>query len=98
MEATHIHVVLVNEDKNCRNYDELEEIAVGETQSSIYLHMKQEYGKCTSRIYIDKSVPMGWSFQKRVKYWDSNDTFLQTAWITLVRVVPRQIIACTLKE
>lgn len=48
-----------------------------------YMH---EYGRCVSKVYIDTSEgvkAIGWVFEKRMKYTDCNDTYLQETWVTL---------------
>ncbi len=53
----------------------------------LFKSLQSEYGKCTGKIYIDlpngKACPIGWIFEKRVKYSDSNETYLQEVWVTL---------------
>lgn len=51
----------------------------------------QEYGRCVSKVYIDTPKgpkAIGWVFQKRVKYTDCDETYLQEAWITLHTAPP----------
>ena len=50
-----------------------------------YSYMR-EYGRCVSKVYIDTDQgvkAVGWVFQKRMKYTDCNDTYLQETWVTL---------------
>ena len=52
----------------------------------LYHHGLQEYGRCTSKIFIDKSdgaKHIGYTFEKRVKYTDSNNTYLQETWLAI---------------
>ncbi len=52
----------------------------------LFLSLQREYGRCTSKVYIDTSEgvkAIGWTFQKRQKYTDCNKTYLQETWITL---------------
>jgi hypothetical protein len=46
----------------------------------------QEYGRCTSKVYIDTkhgTDAIGWVFLGRQQYDDSKDTYLREVWVTL---------------
>jgi hypothetical protein len=55
----------------------------------LYREMQREYGRCTSKVYIDDpeiGAPkaIGWVFQKRVPYADDpNETYLREVWVTV---------------
>ena len=53
----------------------------------LFKSCQSEYGKCKSKVYIDLpdggARPIGWVFERRVKYSDSNETYLQQVWVTL---------------
>ncbi len=61
------------------------------TPGEIFKMARSEYGKCVSKMFID--VPMGdgtfdtknagWVFQKRVKYLDCKDCYLQETWVNV---------------
>jgi hypothetical protein len=56
----------------------------------LFKSLRKEYGRCVSRVYQDTpdgtADPVGWVFQKRVKYWDANETYLQETWVTYRQV------------
>jgi hypothetical protein len=58
-----------------------------ETKGEVFKWCLKRFGKCVSRVYIDRESgrprKIGWVFQKRVKYDDCNQMFLQETWITL---------------
>jgi hypothetical protein len=59
-----------------------------ETRGELYRAMQREYGRCTGRVYVDDSTGenpkvIGWVFQKRKRYDDSNETFLLETWVTV---------------
>ena len=60
-----------------------------ETPGELFRASRKEYGRCTSRIYIDTSEGMksvGWVFLKRQAYEDSpKETYLQETWVTLYK-------------
>lgn len=52
----------------------------------LFLTYQRDYGRCISKVYIDKdnkSFAIGWVFEKKVKYEDCNEFYLQHTWITL---------------
>jgi hypothetical protein len=61
-----------------------------EDPAKLYRSCLKEYGRCISKVYIDKngkSVPVGWVFLKRQEYEDSrkrpSETYLHETWVTL---------------
>ena len=58
-------------------------------KGKLFRSLRQEYGRCTSRIYRDvpmgdgtfHTVPVGWHFQKKVQYQDCNETYLRGVWV-----------------
>jgi hypothetical protein len=85
---------LVNETRGYRTYtsDRPEVQDPDVTTGDIYRSCLREYGRPTSKIYIDRpdasSVAVGWTFAKRVQYDDCPETFLQTTWITVLHQAP----------
>lgn len=53
----------------------------------IFRMFQREYGRCVSKVYIDTEdgvKAIGWVFQKREKYEDSDKTYIREVWITLL--------------
>ncbi len=56
----------------------------------LFLFLQKEYGKYVSRQYIDPDAkPIGWVFQKRMRYEDArtnraDDYYVQEVWVTLL--------------
>ena len=54
----------------------------------LFREIRKEYGRCTGHIYTstlkDDAIPIGWVFVKRAKYDDTNETYLQEAWVAVV--------------
>jgi len=71
--------------KNIILYKDVENWDLYETVSEVYKGAQAEYGRCASKIYIDKMgggvQHIGWVFEKRQKYQDCNKTYLQETWI-----------------
>ena len=63
-----------------------------ENKGELFRAMQREHGRCTGHVYIDgegmEPVKVGWVFQKRVKFSDCNETFLQETWVTLHKSKP----------
>ena len=87
----------INRTENYRLYDDyvidVDDLYLGDDPSigEIYREMQREYGRCVSKMYKDLAnneqghayVQIGWVFEKRVKYDDSKETFLQETWVSL---------------
>jgi hypothetical protein len=59
-----------------------------DSKAETFVAYRKQYGKPVSKVYIDttdknKLKSIGWVFQKKEKYTDCNDTYLQETWITL---------------
>jgi hypothetical protein len=70
------------------------------TVGDIFREMVKEHGRCTGKVYVDYlhrdskygPYPVGWVFQKRVKYDDCKETYLQEVWVTLLDKYETKII------
>ena len=84
-----VDISIVNETENYIFYEEVENWDYCENEKDVYHAAKKEYGKCISKVYINNSVGkaqhIGWSFQKKCKYDDTNDEYIQTAWICPIK-------------
>ena len=86
MENISIKETWVNRTKN---------YIVGETEyyesftdnvGQLFRSLQKEFGRCTSKVYIDlpnEVNPVGWVFVKMVKYDDTDDYYLQETWVTV---------------
>ncbi len=58
-----------------------------DSPGDLYRAMQREYGRCVSKVYIDKAggppLAIGWVFQGRDKYEDTDETYLREVWVTL---------------
>lgn len=65
-----------------------------ETIGELFLEMQKEYGKCISKVYIGNKNPVaiGWVFQKRERYADCDETYLQSTWVTIHNAQPKKTI------
>lgn len=59
-----------------------------ETKGEVYREARAEYGKCISKVYVDrwdggKAKEIGWVFQKKEKYSDTGESYLAETWVTI---------------
>lgn len=64
------------------------------TVNEVFKDCQQEYGRCINKVYVGEKDPkqIGWVFQKRVKYTDCDETYLQEAWVTLHAAPAKKIV------
>ena len=91
-----IQETFINKTRNAR---------IGETEvyqaftdeiGKLYRDLVREYGRCRGKVYIDRvaRAPMaiGWTFEKRVKYDDSPETYLREVWVSVHSAKPTKTI------
>jgi hypothetical protein len=84
-----IKTIHLNKKENCiySEYDLPVEDSTINNLTDLYKFGLKEYGKCTSKIYIDgkegKVKHIGYVFLKKSKYEDCNEYFLMETWLTL---------------
>ena len=64
-----------------------------DTRGELYRSCQSEYGRCMGKIYIDTSngtIPVGWTFLRRMQYEDSKDTYLREVWVTVHEKPPTE--------
>lgn len=52
----------------------------------LFLDLQREYGRCISKMYVDslkenRTKQVGWVFQKKMQYEDSDDWYLREVWV-----------------
>lgn len=79
--------------KDCIFCDTAEDGAIELDKGHFYKMLVREYGRCTGRVYVDncgKASPVGWVFQKRMKYEDCDEFYLQETWVHFATVTPKR--------
>ena len=54
---------------------------------ALFRSLQSEYGRCTSRVYIDTKTgtkAIGWVFEKRMQYEDSKEYYTHEVWVTVL--------------
>ena len=57
-----------------------------DNRGELFRFCQREYGRCQSKVYIDTedgAKLIGWTFLKRQRYDNCNETYLMETWITL---------------
>lgn len=55
----------------------------------LFLSYQREFGRCTSKVYVDTDhgpKAIGWVFVKKMRYEDArskNDTYVREVWVTV---------------
>ncbi len=52
----------------------------------LYRSLRKEYGRCISKVYIDrdgKAQAIGWVFLKADRYEDTRERFLRETWVNV---------------
>ncbi len=65
-----------------------------ETKTELYKGLVKEFGRCVSRMYNDGpkgTKCIGWVFEKRMKYDDSDETFIQQTWVSVHSKMPETV-------
>ena len=85
----------VNEDEQCRFGCGEPYEPWTEDLGKLFRSYRKEFGRCTGKVYIDTDAgtkAIGWVFQKRARYEDCNDTYLQTCWVTLYKHWEQRVV------
>ena len=91
--ATHVEITLTNETEGHTFEHLLEPLEDDYTPGELYRMGLREYGRCTGRVYVDRAGgpprAIGWVFESRQRYTDTDRPYLRGAWvIPLVEVEP----------
>ena len=95
MKTLFIQETFTNETENYR-FGESDVYETGySTVGELFRAVRREYGRCISRVYVDRAndaKPIGWVFERRAKYDDCNQTYLQHTWVTIHDALPTKTV------
>jgi len=80
---------VINADRGYRVWssDEPDMVEDGESIGYIYKCYAREYGRPMSKVYVttadNRDIPIGWVFQKRERYQDTGESYLQETWVSV---------------
>lgn len=95
MKIVEDHVVVQDDGKSYHMCEpivqDLSETYLSEdaTIGDIFKASQKEHGRCVSKVYQDTddgTVAIGWVFNKRQRYEDSEETFIHETWVSLYDV------------
>jgi hypothetical protein len=79
-----VDVSVADKKGNYIIYEGIEEWDLANDPKEVFKLAKKEYGRCTSKMFIDTEKGpkhIGWVFEKKRKYEDCNEEYLQETWI-----------------
>ena len=53
-----------------------------DSRKILFKSLQREYGRCVSKVYADDK-PIGWVFEKTVRYEDTEEPFTMSTWAIL---------------
>ena len=98
----HIKETYINRNIDCIFGDSEVYETFTDSIGELFKHLQQEFGRCTSSMYIDKkdgtAKKIGWVFQKKNHYTNSDEKYMQETWIELHKSAPLKSITYNLLE
>ncbi len=82
----------VNQTENCIHGSTDVYETYHTTRGDLFRAMQKEYGRCQSTMYVGDGQPVGWVFLKRVRYTDTDETYLQETWVSVHTRPPTRTI------
>ena len=96
MNNIYVQEQFVDRTRECRTGDSEVYESFTSNVKDLFQHLQQEHGVCISNIFRDgpndEAVPIGWVFQKRMKYSDTKESFVQEVWVSLHKAPPTKTI------
>lgn len=83
-----VEITVCNQTENYICFQEIQEWDNGfcENPTEVYRAALKEYGRCVSKMYFEnktgESKHIGWVFEKKCYYEDTQEPYLQETWIT----------------
>jgi hypothetical protein len=82
-----IKEAFVNESQNILIHETDIYETFTDSKKELFLSLQKEYGRCLGFVYCDiqGSPPkkVGWIFEKKMKYTDCDETYIQNVWVSL---------------
>jgi len=82
-----VQVTVANKTENYIVFEDVQvwDNGLCKTPSGVYKAALGEYGRCISKMYIDdkdgKTKHIGWVFEKKCQYEDTNESYIQETWV-----------------
>lgn len=87
-----ISETFINQTKGYRFGDSGVYETFTDNRRELFTHLQREYGRCTSRVYVDPPAggppkTVGWVFEKTLPYEDARDpkrdVYVREVWVTV---------------
>ncbi len=50
---------------------------------ALFRMFSREFGRCMSKVYVGQGTPVGWCFEKKSRYENTNKPFVMETWVTI---------------
>ncbi len=77
-----IRISHVNRDKGYI-YSKYEEKLDKQDRGCLFRRLSRGFGRCSSKVYVGEGTPVGWVFEKKALYDDTNETYIMETWVTI---------------
>ena len=98
----HIKEQYINKNENCTFGGSEVYETFTDNIGELFKDLQCEFGRCVSSMYMDKkdgaTKKIGWVFEKKNKYNDCDETYVQETWIELHKTKPKKTIEYNLLE
>ena len=93
----YIQESFVNETQNCRCGETDVYETFTDNKKELFKHLQKEHGACIGKVVVNENdtktpIQIGWVFQKKCKYEDCNEYYIQSTWVTLHESEPIKTI------
>ena len=61
-------------------------------RGKLFSYLQKEFGRCTGKVYINEGTQVGWVFEKKTKFDDTNEFFNAATWIEVAIAEPEHKI------
>lgn len=97
MDTKEIHrvkITFINKSENYIFGDDIMDISETEieTLADLYKYCSKEYGKCVSKMYVDRikdAIHIGYVFEKAVEYEDTKEKYIRETWASIEHYIEK---------
>lgn len=77
-----IQISHINKDKGYI-YSQYDEKLDRQDRRGLFRRLSREFGRCVSKVYVGEGTPVGWVFEKKAQYDDTNETYIMETWVSI---------------
>ena len=98
----HIKETYIDRNFDCTYGDSEVYETYTDSIGELFKDLQIQFGRCVSSMYMDKkdgtTKKIGWGFEKKNHYTNSDETYMQETWIELHKTKPKKTIEYDLLE